>query len=145
MKLILVGSLFFSIWQSILLWGKKPGISSLLLVIPLLLYFIFFLNKNQKVVNQKGLLWGIPIICLSLTYFLFENYFLGLLNILAIGTLWLIMCVRVTETELKLKDLIEKMLNLAFGAFEHIGNAIKSINQLLKNNSNQEKSKKAKQ
>ena len=142
MKLIIGGSLFFSILQSILLWNKAPGISVVLFVVPLILYFVFFLNKNGKIINKKGLVWSIPIIALSFTYFIFNNELFQFLNAVAICMLWLIMCISVTKTDLKLKELITNMFSLIAGAFEHIETAMRGIKDVIKQEDG-EKSKKS--
>ena len=72
MKKILYSSLFLSILQSILFWDKIPGISVVLFIIPTILLVLYNLNEKQMINNKKGILWAIPIILLSLTYFIFK-------------------------------------------------------------------------
>lgn len=145
MKLILGGSLLFSILHSILLWNKEPGISVVLFLIPLLLFFIFFLNKSKKITNRRGVAWAIPIICLSFTYFIFNNQFFSWLNTIVICAFWLIMCISTTGTELTAKSLITKSFGLIGGPFEHFSGVIHGISDVLfKQEGNTEKSQRTK-
>ena len=137
MKLIIGGSLFFSILQSVLLWKKLPGISVILFIIPLLLFFIFFLNKNKKIQNRRGLIWGLPIIALGFTYFIFNNGMFNFFNMFAIGILWLIMCISLTGTNLRIKEL----LYLIGGAFKHIGTVMRGVLNIFKKDDNKEETK----
>ena len=145
MKLILGGSLIFSILHSILLWNKAPGISVVLFLIPLLSFFIFFLNKNNKITNHKGLTWAVPIVCLSLTYFIFNNQFFSWLNTIAICEFWLIMCISVTGIKLTPKSLITKSFGLICRPFEHFSHVTHGISDVLfKQEENTEKPQRTK-
>lgn len=139
MKLLLGGSLFFSVLHSWLLWDKQPGISVTLFCVSLLTYFIYFLNKNEKIKNKKGLILCVPIILLSLTYFIFNNSFFQILNIFVICGLWLILCITITGKELKFKNLITKISNLIIGPFDYFDLTLKEFKNLFttKENSNE--------
>ena len=119
MKLLLGGSLFFSFLHSWMLWDKEPGISVALFCIPLLTFFIYILNKNGRIKNKKGLILCVPIILLSLTYFIFNNSFFQTINVFVICGLWLILCISITQNELKFKNIFTKISNLIIGPFDY--------------------------
>ena len=57
--------LLLAIWNVILFYGNELGISVILFMAPLLTFIYFFLKRNDKINNIKGLLYMIPMILLS--------------------------------------------------------------------------------
>lgn len=86
-KNILIGSLIFSIWFSILFLFKKIGLSMMLFIVPILAFTFFILKKAGKIKNEKAMLLTIPIIILSTMYFIHNNQFFNYINIIAIPAL----------------------------------------------------------
>ena len=82
-----IGALIFSIWLIILFFGKAIGLSMLLFVIPFLYFFIYILEKKDKIKNPKFKLLLIPILLLSSTYFIFDNSFFNSINLIIIPVL----------------------------------------------------------
>lgn len=117
MKKILYSSLLLSILQSILFWHKCPGISVILFIIPTILVILYNLKENNMIKNKKGILWSIPIILLSLTYFIFNNGFFQLFNIPVIFVLIIIMCMKITGEKLSENRFIRNILKKAFKPF----------------------------
>lgn len=117
MKKILYSSLFLSILQSILFWHKSPGISVILFIVPTVLVILYNLKEKQMINNKKGILWAIPIILLSLTYFIFNNAFFQVLNIPVIFTLIVIMCISITEEKISENRFIRNILGKIFKPF----------------------------
>lgn len=114
MKKILYGSLLLSILQSILFWHKNPGISVILFTIPATLVILYNLKEQKMIKNKKGILWSIPIILLSLTYFIFNNTFFQLLNVPVIFALLILMCISITEEKLSENGFIRNVISKAF-------------------------------
>ena len=118
MKKILYGSLLLSILQSILFWHKSPGISVILFIIPTILVILYNLKEQKMIKNKKGILWSIPIILLSLTYFIFNNTFFQLLNVSVIFALLILMCINITEEKISENRFIRNIISKAFNPFK---------------------------
>lgn len=114
MKKILYSSLLLSILQSILFWDKSLGISVILFTIPTILVILYNLKEKGKIKNKKGILWSIPIILLSLTYFIFNNAFFQGLNVPVIFTLIILMCTEITEEKILENRFIRNIISKAF-------------------------------
>ena len=119
MKKMLYSSLLLSILMSILFWHREPGISVVLFVIPTLLVIYLNLKQSQKIKNKKGIYWCIPIILLSLTYFIFNNTLFQGLNIPIILALIIIMCMDMTETQLSDTRFIRNVVSKIFKPFSN--------------------------
>lgn len=117
MKKILYSSLFLSILQSILFWHKSPGISLTIFIVPTVLVILYNLKEKQMLNNKRGILWAIPVILLSLTYFIFNNAFFQVLNIPVIFTLIIIMCISITEEKISENRFIRNILGKIFKPF----------------------------
>lgn len=130
MRLLLGGSFFFSILHSILLWDKQPGIAVLLFCIALLTFFIAILNKNQKIRNRKGLILCVPIVLLSLTYFIFNNKFFQTMNAFVICGLGLMLILDLTQKELEWKYLFTKIFSLIIGPFEYFHSILEELKKM---------------
>ena len=117
MKKILYSSLLLSILQSILFWHKEPGISVILFTIPTILVILYNLKEQKMIKNKKGILWSIPIILLSLTYFIFNNAFFQLLNVPVIFALLILMCTEITEEKISENRFIRNIISKAFKPF----------------------------
>lgn len=127
MKKILCGSLLLSILMSILFWHKSPGISVIIFIIPLILLILYSLRQKQKIKNKKGIYWSIPIILLSLTYFIFNNFLFQLLNIPVIIGLIIIMCIDITETQISENRFIRNIISKVFKPFSNFKNVLKIL------------------
>ena len=142
---IIIGiSAFLAILQSILFWNKEPGISVFIFVLACVLYLIYILSKNKKIVNKKALIFVIPIILLSSTYFIFNNELFKILNIFVIVALGIIMCVYLCKPKTKWSDFLKKIGYVFGGMFESISDVIDTfkIPEDKKDNKSLEKVKK---
>ena len=83
--------LILSIWHSILMYSKSLGLNVILFVVPVLVFLIWIMRKNNLIKNKKGLLFTVPIALLSSTYFIYDHTFLKVLNALVIPTLIILM------------------------------------------------------
>ena len=142
MRKIVIGSLLLSILHSILFYGQDLGISVVLFAITSVFLLIAMLKKHEKVKNEKALYLSVPIILLSSTYFIFNNEFFNIVNIIAIPILFGIMIIWGTTDIFKIRMLFGRSINLVIGSLEFIPDAINLIKQSLKlNNTKKEEGK----
>lgn len=140
---IISGSIILSIIQTILFWDKKLGISVFLFTTIGILFLIYILLKHKKIQNKKALLFSIPIILLSATYFIFNNSFFRFTNIIAILLLTGTMCIYATKTTVKMPQFIKNIVELCIGALEGMQEVAQSLKKYKKEESEkQEKIKK---
>ena len=143
MGTIMTGSIILSILQSILFWDKHLGISVFIFTTLAISFLIYVLYKSKKIVNKKALWFIIPIILLSSTYFLFNNAFFQVINIIAIIILTFIMCIYLTKTKIRTPQFLENMIKLGIGSLEGMQEVGENLKKYKKeNNIKQEKIKK---
>ena len=140
---IFLGAILLSIWSVILFFGKQLGLSMLLFAIPITYYIVTLLEKTNKIKNKNSRFLIIPIIILASTYFIFNNSFFNLLNLLVIPILLIIMILSLTTTKLIAKTLLERILDIVIEPFAYIGETMTELRNLLagKFNINKEKTK----
>lgn len=114
MKKIFYSSLLLSILWSILFLHKNLGISVILFIVPTLLLIIYNLKEKEMLINKKGLIWVIPIILISSTYFIFNNTFFKIINVPVLFALITIMCIDITGEKLSENKFIRKILGKIF-------------------------------
>ena len=125
---IIIGiSAFLAILQSILFWNKNLGISVFIFVLACILYLIYILSKNNKIINKKALIFVIPIILLSSTYFIFNNELFKILNIFVIVALGVTMCVYLSKSKIKWPDFLKKIGCVFGGMFESVSDIINTF------------------
>lgn len=116
-----VGALILAICFSILFVGKSIGLSMILFVIPFIYFFIYILEKNNKIKNKKAKFLLVPIILLSSTYFIYNNSFFGLCNLIVIPTLFIFMILSLIGEKMNLnKDLLIKFFGVIFNPINYI-------------------------
>ena len=144
MGVILAISIFLGILQSILFWEKDPGISVFIFIIACMAYLIYILDKNKKIVNKKALIFLIPIILLSSTYFIFNNALFQTLNFIVIFLLTIIMCIYLCKPKMVLPKFLYYIVSTVMGALESVDDVIKcfKIPEEKRNNEKFEKIKK---
>ena len=125
MSNIFISSLIFAIWAVVLFFEKKLGISVFLFVAPFTYYIIYLLEKNEKIKNGKAKLLYIPIVLLSITYFLYDNN-LKQYNILAILILLTAMLIMLFNDQFAPAKVIEKFINFFLSPILECSNSIKS-------------------
>lgn len=119
---LLIYILLIAILNSILFYGKKLGISVILFIIPLLIFLYHVLKKENKIKNFKGLLFIIPIVLLSSTYFIFNNSFFRLLNIPIIIVLFTLMYLYTIKPVYNIKTIFSNIFTLLVEPIKHISN-----------------------
>lgn len=127
MNIILLISIILSLLHSVLFWDREPGISVFIFTLAAIGYFIYILYKKNRIVNKKGLLFSIPIVLLSSTYFIFNNELFSSINAIVIIVLFIIMCIYTCKPRLKLPNFIYEFISVILGALESIGDVIKEI------------------
>lgn len=127
MEGLIIYILLLSIYNCVLFYGKNLGINVLLFNIPLLIFMIKSIKNNKKKINKKGLLFGIPIILISLSYFLYNNVYFNLLNILVITGLFLLMYVYTINPKNNIFHMIGELMNLLFMPLASIGELFKNV------------------
>ena len=124
-----------TILHSVLFYSKGLGLNVILFIIPLLIFLVYILHKEKKIVNKKGLLFIIPILLLSCSFFVYNNSVVTLTSIVIPGLI-LLMFIYTTRPTESIKELISKITSLIFEPFNCIGkfyNIVKmKINERLK-------------
>ena len=131
MEGLIIYILLLSIYNCVLFYGKNLGINVLLFNIPLLIFMIKSIKNNKKKINKKGLLFGIPIILISLSYFLYNNVYFNLLNILVITGLFLLMYVYTINPKNNIFHMIGEFMNLLFMPLASISELFKNVKKKL--------------
>ncbi len=135
---LLIGALFLSIWQYILFNKQSVGISAILFAIPVLYITIRLLRG--KIENKKSLLISIPIILLSITYFIFDNTVFRGINTIIITLLYIIMIITATSN-IQAKSMIKMVIIYIIQPINYIGEVIKKIIHLVRPKDNKEETK----
>ena len=137
MKKIVLGALFLSILHSVLFYGQDFGVSVVLFVIPMLLLIIYSLQSKNKVKNSKAFILSIPITLLSLTYALYNNGILNIINMIAIIVLTTTMITWAVYDKFNFKDAFCKIFSIIFRPFGSIVESVRVIsNNLFRKNEN---------
>ena len=144
MSSIFICGILLSVLQSILFWEKKPGISVLLFVSSFIIGLIYLMYKHKKVENKKAFIFAIPIILLSVTYFMYHNTLFQTVNVLVIVLLMMIMCIYATRAHVKIQEFLMKGIELLAGTFESIIDVIDSLKNKFKKKEDIENEKSAK-
>lgn len=131
MKLIIIFSLVLSILHSILFYENDLGVSVFLFTGILVSLIIICLKQSKKIIQPKALILIIPILLLSLTYFLFNNTIFRMFNMLVIIVMFGIMIILATSKNEKIKQIIEKLFLLFIGPFDLIKEASHLANKHL--------------
>ena len=129
---LLIWIILLVIWNSILFFEKKLGLSVTLFIIPLIILIYYSLKINNKIKDKKGLLFIIPIILLSLTYLIFDNYFFRVTNTLAIPILLTLLYIYTIKPTFNIKNIIESIIKIVIEPLSHIGNVYHLITEQIK-------------
>lgn len=121
--------LLLVLWNSILFYGKNLGISVILFIIPLLIFLIYVFKDKDLIKNKWGLLIAIPILLLSMTYFIFDNMFFRILNLLVIPALFIIMYIMVVNPSDKIAIIVRDFISLIFRPLGYVGTLCDQIEE----------------
>ena len=117
--------LLLSILNSFLFYGCDLGFNVILFIIPLVIFLVYVLRNNIKYKN--GLLFLIPIILLSISYFIYDNTFFRVLNCVVIGCLFTFMYIYCFKPTFKLNEILYDIINLLFEPLACIGKYYKNF------------------
>lgn len=111
-----------SLYNSILFYGKRFGINVILFnsLLLILLYFIY--KKKDLIKNKKGLLFIIPIVLISASYFIYDNDFFSNFNMFVIFSLFILMHIFTINPNYNFLGFLEDFINLVFKPFNYIKN-----------------------
>ena len=127
MKITVIASLLFSILATILFFGQNLGISVILFVIPYLAFTIYYIEKRKKAKNRKAYLLIAPIILLAATYFIYQNKFFQICNIIVMLILYNIMLIWCMEQKYELEFVIKRIFVLFLKPFSFLASALHQI------------------
>lgn len=130
MKKIILFTFLLCILNSIIIVNQQLGINVILFTIPLLLTIVYVLKEYKLIKNKKGLLFLIPIIVLSLTFFIYDNS-LKYLNILVIPILYLLMYIITIKPENNIFSLVRETINISIKPLEVISSYLKQTNSII--------------
>lgn len=134
---ILLGAIIFSVWLITLFFGKSIGLSMVLFAVPFTGFILYYLEKQNKIVNKKAKIFLIPITLLSFTYCIFNNTFFNILNAWVIPILVAIMIIDLFKNNLRINaDFVGELLSVFFVPLSFIGEAIEMLRQNFENKTN---------
>lgn len=110
-----------SILHSVLFYSKSLGLNVILFMIPLLMFLLITLKNHKKITNKWGLLFIIPIILLSITYFIYDNSFTRGFNLIVIPLLTVLMYIYTIRPTYNLGTMFGDTMSLIFEPLECIG------------------------
>ena len=130
MKKISIGTIILCLLHSILLVNQNLGINVILFTIPLLGFLVYMMWINKVIKNKWGLLFIIPILVLSTTYFIYDNTW-KYLNILGIPTLYFLMYIFTIKPMNTFEDTIVEFLNLLVKPINYIGKFVSEESKIV--------------
>jgi hypothetical protein len=135
-KKIYLITLLISIWNLILFFGHSLGISVVLFNIPAVALIIYVLYKEKKINNKYGLLFTIPIIVLSISYFLYTSLVTLVFNFIAIIAFYILLIIFTIDQTYIFGRLFDRTMNIVFSPLGEIGRV---YNDIFTKNNNKEK------
>lgn len=126
-KKIYLITLLIAIWNLILFFGHSLGISVILFNIPAIALIIYVLYKDKKINNKYGLLFAIPIIVLSTSYFLYTSEVTLFFNFLAIIAFYILLIVFTIQQTYIFGRLFDRAMNIIFSPLGEIGKVYNDI------------------
>lgn len=133
MKITVIGSFLIAILHSILFYGQKLGISVFLFCLALGFFILYLLDKNNKIKNKKALILCVPIILIAATYFIFNNTFFYVANIIALIILFTLMVILAVFEKTSIGLILNRAVYLLLGPIEFLEEAIGSIIETIEN------------
>lgn len=133
MKITVIGSFLIAILHSILFYGQELGISVFLFCLALGIFILYILEKNNKIKNKKALILCVPIMLIAATYFIFNNSFFYVTNIIALIILFALMVILAVFEKTSIGLILNKAVYLLLGPIEFLEEAIGSIIETITN------------
>lgn len=114
------------LWHSILFYDNSLGINVFLYTIPLIIYLFYVLKINRLIKNKSGLLFLVPIVTLSITYFIYDNVF-KYLNMIIIPILYVLMFIYTSKSVTDFIDLFRRIVFVLFKPFDCVDRFYKIV------------------
>lgn len=131
MKKVFIISIILAVLHSILFWGKSLGASVTLFSVAVLFCIMYIFERSGKIKNSKAFLLSLPIILLSITYFIFNNLFFTISNMVVIIVLFATM---ITLAIFDYKEIIKKVSLIIFRPIAKIEDMLRDCgNEFSKN------------
>ena len=127
MRVAVLGSFLIAVLHSVLFYGQKLGISVLLFCLTAGFIIIYILDKNNKIKNRKALLLSVPILLFAATYFIFNNSFFYVANIIALIILFTLMVILAVFEKTTISLIVNRAVNLILGSIEFLEEAVGGI------------------
>lgn len=141
-KILIIGGLILSIIHSIFFWGQTEGISVPIFALLFLIYFVWCVKQKKIEVNSGAYILTIPILLLSVTYFIYNNATFRFLNFWVIIGLVVIMSILLRTK--KTNHFLVKILRNLFKPLEYLGEVFKNIGNICRKEEKRPKVKKTK-
>ena len=116
---MLIFIIILSLLHSIMFYNLSLGLNVIVFTIPLISFIVYMLVKNNKVKNKKGLLFIIPIVILSSTYFIYDNSF-RYFNYIVIPLLYILMYIYTIKPTYNIQEVCADIVNLLFAPVDSI-------------------------
>lgn len=126
--------LILSFYHSFLFYHNQLGFNILLFIIPLLifLYNVFFIFDRKRMIhNRFGLLFLIPIILLSISYFIYDNYFFQWFNIIIITLTFFLMYLFTIKPTSYFSTFLSNLWKIAFYPFSYFEKYYKLVTEAI--------------
>lgn len=136
MELIILSSLVFAILNVILFWSKNLAINFTIFCILFAFSIVLILKKKDKIKNKKAYILLIPIIILSLTYSIFNNENLNMLNVIIVPVLDLIMAITLVGDKLNYKTTRKQVIYSILETISNIGSSFNEVKEFVKTKTN---------
>lgn len=130
MVFIIFSSLILSFIATFMLLFHQVGFSLVLFVIMFLGFLIAILKYNWRIKNNKYLLYIIPILLLSSTYFIFNNSYFSFFNYIAILVLFNIMVIGGINGNVKIDNFFNNAINILLEPLDNKKEVVKEITNL---------------
>lgn len=130
MTFIIFSSLILSVIATFMLLFHQVGFSLVLFVVMFIGFLISILKYNRRIKNNKYLLYIIPIVLLSSTYFIFNNECFSFLNYIAIIVLFNVMVIGCINGNVKINAFFNNIINILIEPLDHKKEVVEEIKDL---------------
>lgn len=121
MRNYIIFILLFAVLHSVLFFNRLFALNVILFIIPILIFLVIVLKQNKKIKNKWGLLFIIPIVLISASYFIYDNNFIKTFNFVAIPSLIIMMYIYTINPTYKIQEFITNGMYLFFEPLNCIG------------------------
>lgn len=130
MTIIIFSSLVLSIIATFMLLFHQVGFSLFLFIIMFIGFLVSILKYHDRIKNNKYLLYIIPIVLLSSTYFIFNNEYFSFFNYIAILILFNVMVIGSINGNVDVSAFLSNVINILIEPLDNKKEAIEEIKNL---------------